>query len=49
MAMVYREMSEELEQYVNCFTDEPQLLTAYRDIVRKSFSGDVLGEALLQL
>ena len=46
MAAVYRDVSPELQAYLDCFTDNMELLAAYRTMIRNSFSADVFGEAI---
>ena len=46
MAAVYREVSPELQAYLGCFTDNMELLAAYRNMIRNTFSADVFGEAI---
>jgi predicted O-linked N-acetylglucosamine transferase (SPINDLY family) len=49
MAVLHGEISPDLVQYLECFSDNTQLLTAYRSMVQRAFAGDVLGEALASL
>lgn len=46
MAAVYREISPEFQAYLDCFTDNMELLAAYRTMIRNTFSADVFGEAI---
>ena len=49
MAVMHRQISPELDAYLDCFTDNAELLSAYRNLVRQSVGGDVMGEALVSL
>jgi hypothetical protein len=49
MAVLHGEVAPGLTQYLDCFSDNAQLLTAYRSMVQRSFAGDVFGEALASL
>ena len=49
MGVLHGEISPELAQYLDCFSDNPQLLMAYRTMVQQAFAGDVFGEALAAL
>jgi hypothetical protein len=46
MAAVYREIPAGLQEYLDCFTDNMELLNAYRSMVRNTFAADVFGEAI---
>jgi hypothetical protein len=58
MGVIYRDVSPELAAYIRCFTDNRDLLAAYRGVIKQYLDeetsggfrvGDVLGESLASL
>jgi hypothetical protein len=49
MALLHREIAPEFAAYLDCFTDNPQLLANYRSLIGRSVDADPLGEALAAL
>jgi hypothetical protein len=49
MAVLFKDASAELLAYLDCFSDNPQLLQAYRDLVRQTMVKDSFGEAIAAL
>lgn len=49
MAALFREVEPDLLAYLDCFSDDTQLLQAYRNVVRQTMTRDSFGEALSKL
>jgi hypothetical protein len=49
MAVLFNHIPAEMLAYLDCFSDNTQLLAAYRDLVRQTMVKDSFGEALASL